>query len=320
MKLTLDITAADGSARTGTVATSRGAFRTPIFMPVATKGTIRSLMTHDLAALSAADGTAAEVVLGNTYHLMLRPGADVVADLGGLHRFVGWDRLMLTDSGGYQVFSLEPKLHDGGAEFRSTYDGSTHLLTPEGAVATQELLGADIQMVLDVCAPLPSSREVLRDARRFHVGVEADELSEARHILGDHPGLEGIDRFRRLLEGLRLGVQVGLARCEDDVAACGLQPGAVSVPGARVAIKIFVWQELQDTLLAIFDEERTLCFFVTHDTEEAVYLADRILIMSAHGEIREDVGINLPRPRDRYSSEVTELVKRINSIAWQAKS
>lgn len=164
MKLTLDITATDGSARTGTVATSRGAFRTPIFMPVATKGTIRSLMTHDLASLAAADGTAGEVVLGNTYHLMLRPGADVVADLGGLHRFVGWDQLMLTDSGGYQVFSLEPKLHDGGAEFRSTYDGSTHLLTPEGAVATQELLGADIQMVLDVCAPLPSTREVLRDA------------------------------------------------------------------------------------------------------------------------------------------------------------
>jgi queuine tRNA-ribosyltransferase len=164
VKLTLDITATDGSARTGTVATSRGAFRTPIFMPVATKGTIRSLMTHDLAALAAADGTAGEVVLGNTYHLMLRPGADVVADLGGLHRFVGWDQLMLTDSGGYQVFSLEPKLHDGGAEFRSTYDGSTHLLTPEGAVATQELLGADIQMVLDVCAPLPSSREALREA------------------------------------------------------------------------------------------------------------------------------------------------------------
>ena len=87
-----------------------------------------------------------------------------MADLGGLHRFTGWDGLMLTDSGGYQVFSLEPKLHDGGAEFRSTYDGSTHLLTPEGAVATQELLGADIQMVLDVCAPLPSSREALREA------------------------------------------------------------------------------------------------------------------------------------------------------------
>ncbi len=164
MKLTLDVTATDGRARTGTVTTSRGTFRTPLYMPVGTRGSIRALMTHELAGLRGADGTQAEIVLGNTYHLMLRPGADVVADLGGLHRFTGWDGLMLTDSGGYQVFSLEPKLHDGGAEFRSTYDGSTHLLTPEGAVATQELLGADIQMVLDVCAPLPSSREALREA------------------------------------------------------------------------------------------------------------------------------------------------------------
>jgi queuine tRNA-ribosyltransferase len=95
---------------------------------------------------------------------MLRPGADVVADLGGLHRFSGWEGPMLTDSGGYQVFSLSPAVDDDGATFRSTYDGSTHLLTPEGAVRTQELLGADIQMVLDVCAPLPSDRSVLRAA------------------------------------------------------------------------------------------------------------------------------------------------------------
>ncbi|HRD13490.1 MAG TPA: tRNA-guanine transglycosylase, partial [Mycobacterium sp.] len=133
-------------------------------MPVATRGSIRALMTHELTGLAAADGTRAEVLLANTYHLMLRPGAEVVADLGGLAAFSGWDGLTLTDSGGYQVFSLGPKLHDGGAEFRSTYDGSTHLLTPEGAVATQELIGADIQMVLDVCAPLPSSRAALREA------------------------------------------------------------------------------------------------------------------------------------------------------------
>ena len=91
-------------------------------------------------------------MLANTYHLMLRPGAEAVAELGGLHRFCGWDGHMLTDSGGYQVFSLDPVLSDEGAEFRSTYDGSAHLLTPEAAVHLQELLGADIQMVLDVCA------------------------------------------------------------------------------------------------------------------------------------------------------------------------
>ncbi len=176
MKLTIDIGSRDGSARSGTVVTARGTFRTPVFMPVGTRGSIRALMTHELAGLSAADGTAAEVLLANTYHLMLRPGSDVVAELGGLHRFSGWNGLMLTDSGGYQVFSLGPKLHDGGAEFRSTYDGSTHLLTPEGAVAEQERLGADIQMVLDVCAPLPSSRQALRDA----VERTADWAARAR--------------------------------------------------------------------------------------------------------------------------------------------
>ncbi len=164
MRLELSVDAVDGAARAGTFATTRGVVGTPLFMPVGTRGSIRALMTHELAGLRAADGTGAEIVLGNTYHLMLRPGAETVAELGGLQRFSGWDRPMLTDSGGYQVFSLDPKLSDEGAEFRSTYDGSTHLLTPEGAVRAQELLGADVQMVLDVCAPLPSDRTVLRDA------------------------------------------------------------------------------------------------------------------------------------------------------------
>jgi queuine tRNA-ribosyltransferase len=164
MRLSIEVTATDGPARAGTVATTRGEFRTPLFMPVGTRGSIRALMTHELGTLHGPAGDGAEVVLANTYHLMLRPGADVVARLGGLQRFSGWNRPMLTDSGGYQVFSLDPRVTDAGAEFRSTYDGSTHLLTPEGAVATQELLGADIQMVLDVCAPLPSTSAVLRDA------------------------------------------------------------------------------------------------------------------------------------------------------------
>lgn len=164
MKLSLEPTARDGEARVGRVATARGSFEVPAFMPVGTRGTIRSLATHDLATLAAADGSHAEVMLANTYHLMLRPGAEAVADIGGLHRFAGWDGHMLTDSGGYQVFSLEPDITEEGAEFRSTYDGSRHLLTPEEAVRIQELLGADIQMALDVCPPLPSDRATLRDA------------------------------------------------------------------------------------------------------------------------------------------------------------
>ncbi len=164
MKLHIDIEATDGSARTGTVRTARGVFRTPVFMPVGTRGAIRGMSTHELAGIRTAAGTRADILLANTYHLMLRPGAETVATLGGLHKFTGWDGHMLTDSGGYQVFSLEPKVTDEGATFKSTYDGAPYLLTPEGAVHTQELLGADIQMVLDVCAALPSSTRVLQEA------------------------------------------------------------------------------------------------------------------------------------------------------------
>jgi queuine tRNA-ribosyltransferase len=148
--------ATDGMARAGHVHTARGAFPTPCFMPVGTRGAVRLLSAQDLEELGA------RVVLGNTYHLMLRPGAQLIADMGGLHHFTAWQGHLLTDSGGYQVFSLSPAVDDDGVTFRSTYDGSTHRLTPEDAVAVQELLGADIQMVLDVCPPLPSSAEVVQ--------------------------------------------------------------------------------------------------------------------------------------------------------------
>ena len=146
----------DDAARAGFVTTARGSFRTPCFMPVGTRGSVKALSSLDMHELGA------DVVLGNTYHLMLRPGAELIAELGGLHRFTGWDGHVLTDSGGFQVFSLSPTVDDDGVTFRSTYDGSTHRLTPEKAVEVQEQLGADIQMVLDVCPPLPSPPEVLR--------------------------------------------------------------------------------------------------------------------------------------------------------------
>lgn len=124
-------------------------------MPVGTRGAVRTLSTADL------DDLAPPVVLANTYHLMLRPGVETVVALGGLHRFMDWSGHLLTDSGGYQVFSLAPKVDDDGVTFRSTYDGSSHRLTPERAVELQQAMGADIQMVLDVCPPLPSPPEVL---------------------------------------------------------------------------------------------------------------------------------------------------------------
>ena len=150
------ITATDGEARTGTVTTGRNTFQIPCFMPVGTRGSVRGLDARDLEALGA------EVVLANTYHLMLRPGDTTVEALGGLHRFTGWNGHMLTDSGGYQVHSLSPAVDDDGVTFRSVYDGSKLRLTPEDAVAVQERLGADIQMVLDVCVGLPAQPDALR--------------------------------------------------------------------------------------------------------------------------------------------------------------
>ena len=154
--LQIDIAAADGPARAGTVTTPRGTFRTPCFMPVGTRGTVRAASAVDLEDLGF------EVVLANTYHLMLRPGAELVEELGGLGAFSGWRGHTLTDSGGFQVFSLKPKVDDDGVTFRSTYDGSMHRLTPEDALRVQSQIGADIQMVLDVCPPLPSAPEVVR--------------------------------------------------------------------------------------------------------------------------------------------------------------
>jgi queuine tRNA-ribosyltransferase len=161
-RLRFDISATsvstDGTARAGTVTTSRGSFQTPVFMPVGTRGVVRALGPDDLELLGA------QIILGNTYHLMMRPGTDLVEEMGGLHKFADWSGHMLTDSGGYQVFSLDPKVDDDGVTFKSVYDGSMHRFTPERAVFVQEQIGADISMVLDVCAALPSTPTILRQA------------------------------------------------------------------------------------------------------------------------------------------------------------
>ncbi len=170
-----EISATDGSARAGIVTLARGTYVTPTFMPVGTRGAIKYLSAQDYEQLGA------HIVLGNTYHLMLRPGAQTVAHFGGLGAFAGWKGLTLTDSGGFQVFSLSPDVDDDGVTFTSTYDGSKHRFTPESAVATQELLGADIQMVLDVCPPLPSTDDVVREAlRRTTMWAERARLVHER--------------------------------------------------------------------------------------------------------------------------------------------
>ncbi len=147
--------ATDGEARTGRIETPRGTIRTPAFMPVGTAGTVKAMTTDTVKS------TGADIVLGNTYHLMLRPGAEEVATLGGLHTFMNWDKPILTDSGGFQVWSLAKlrKMTDEGVTFQSHIDGSTHSLTPERSIEIQCLLGADIQMILDECTDYPATRE-----------------------------------------------------------------------------------------------------------------------------------------------------------------
>jgi queuine tRNA-ribosyltransferase len=164
--------ATDGAARRGRLATPHGTVETPAFMPVGTQGTVKAMQLRDVAA------TGAEVVLGNTYHLMLRPGADRIARLGGLHRFMGWDRTILTDSGGFQVMSLSDlrRIDADGVTFRSHVDGSTHRLTPESAVEIQLKLGSDIQMQLDECVALPATAEAIARA----VTLSLDWAARAR--------------------------------------------------------------------------------------------------------------------------------------------
>jgi queuine tRNA-ribosyltransferase len=218
MTLGFTVDATCGAARTGTVTTARGTFRTPCFMPVGTRGAVRTLAADDLEALGA------EVVLGNTYHLMLRPGAEVVAKLGGLHGFMDWSGHVLTDSGGYQVFSLGPRVDDDGVTFASTYDGTRVHLTPEGAVDTQVLLGSDIQMVLDVCPPLPSPDDVVRRA----VDRTALWAGRARKAFLDH-GRTDLNQFGIVQGGVDLALRVESAERTVAVGFDGYAVGGLSV-------------------------------------------------------------------------------------------
>jgi len=141
--------------RTGEVKTAHGVFKTPVFMPVGTQGTVKGLSPEDLKSAGA------EIILGNAYHLYLRPGIDVIKQAGGLHRFMSWDRPLLTDSGGYQVFSLSDirRINEEGVEFQSHFDGSKHLFTPELVIDIQDALGVDIAMCFDECVPYPCEKE-----------------------------------------------------------------------------------------------------------------------------------------------------------------
>ncbi|MGH1369016.1 MAG: tRNA guanosine(34) transglycosylase Tgt [Maritimibacter sp.] len=179
-RFSFELKATDGKARLGLISTPRGQIRTPAFMPVGTAATVKAMMPESVAQ------TGADILLGNTYHLMLRPGAERVARLGGLHKFMNWERPILTDSGGFQVMSLADlrKLTEEGVTFRSHIDGSKHVLSPESSMEIQALLGSDIVMAFDECPALPADRDRLAESMRLSMRW----AQRSRDAFGDRPG------------------------------------------------------------------------------------------------------------------------------------
>jgi queuine tRNA-ribosyltransferase len=213
-----EIAARDGRARTGIVTLPRGAIRTPAFMPVGTAATVKAMLPGSVRE------TGADILLGNTYHLMLRPGAERVARLGGLHRFMDWERPILTDSGGFQVMSLADlrKVTEEGVTFRSHIDGSRHHLTPERSMEIQRLLGSDIVMAFDECTPFPVGRE--EAARSMRLSMRWAERS--RQAFGARPG--------HALFGIQQGSVFEDLRAESAAALAGIGFEGYAIGGLAV--------------------------------------------------------------------------------------
>ncbi|MDB4009066.1 tRNA guanosine(34) transglycosylase Tgt [Amylibacter sp.] len=180
IRFQFNINAIDGRARTGVINTPKGDIRTPAFMPVGTAATVKAMMPENVKA------TGADILLGNTYHLMLRPGAERVHNLGGLHKFMNWQGPILTDSGGYQVMSLTDlrKLTEEGVKFKSHIDGSLHNLTPEYSMEIQRLLGSDIVMSFDECTPFPATEKQAKSS----MDLSMRWAQRSRDAFGDRPG------------------------------------------------------------------------------------------------------------------------------------
>ena len=179
-KFFYSLTAVDEKARSGIISTPRGEIRTPAFMPVGTAGTVKAMLPESVRS------TGADVLLGNTYHLMLRPTAERISELGGLHKFMNWERPILTDSGGFQVMSLAElrKLNEEGVTFKSHIDGSSHVLSPERSMEIQKMLGSDIVMCFDECPALPAPYEKLADSMKLSMRW----AQRSRDAFGDRPG------------------------------------------------------------------------------------------------------------------------------------
>ena len=179
-KFSYSLNAVDEKARCGIISTPRGEIRTPAFMPVGTAATVKAMLPENVRS------TGADVLLGNTYHLMLRPTAERIFELGGLHKFMNWERPILTDSGGFQVMSLAElrKLSEGGVTFKSHIDGSHHVLSPERSMEIQKMLGSDIVMCFDECPALPAPYEKIADSMKLSMRW----AQRSRDAFGDRPG------------------------------------------------------------------------------------------------------------------------------------
>jgi queuine tRNA-ribosyltransferase len=229
-QFTFTVTKTAGAARTGEIRMPRGVIRTPAFMPVGTAGTVKAMYPDQVKALGA------DVVLGNTYHLMLRPGAERVARLGGLHPFMNWPYPILTDSGGFQVMSLAAlrRIDEDGVTFQSHIDGSTHHMSPERSIEIQGLLGSDIQMQLDECVKLPSTEEVAEKAMRLSLRW----AERCRAAFGDQPG--------KAMFGIVQGGAVERLRVESARALVALDLKGHAIGGLAVG-------EPQDVMLRMIE-------------------------------------------------------------------
>ncbi len=230
MSTSFALHATDGRARTGVISTPRGDIRTPAFMPVGTAGTVKAMLPGSVRA------TGADILLGNTYHLMLRPTAERVHRLGGLHKFMNWDRPILTDSGGFQVMSLADlrKLTEHGVTFKSHIDGSKHEITPERSMEIQRLLGSDIVMCFDECPALPATDEAVADSMRLSMRwAERSKLA-----FGDRPG--------HMLFGIQQGGVTEELRAESARALTGIGFDGYAIGGLAVG-------EGQEAMFGVLD-------------------------------------------------------------------
>ncbi len=222
--------ATDGRARTGVIKTPRGEIRTPAFMPVGTAATVKAMLPESVRA------TGADILLGNTYHLMLRPTAERIAALGGLHKFMNWDRPILTDSGGFQVMSLAAlrKMSEEGVKFSSHIDGSKHMLSPERSMEIQKLLGSDIVMCFDECPALPATDEVVAKSMRMSMRW----AQRSRDAFGDRPG--------HALFGIQQGGVTQELRAESAEALKAIEFDGYAVGGLAVG-------EGQEAMFSVLD-------------------------------------------------------------------